>query len=184
MTSRDVEFYINLYKANRDDNCEYVRGRFPDNVASVAAPNASTLVLHLNASYDPEWFLYKELSQLVPLPLAWDRTSLSQPAPTTDNGHLPDTTTAGAQAVYKFLDAQSKDISTWTTSPLWTVVDGPWKLQSFTTDGRPRSCRTLTIRGRRSPRSRSSSRGRLTSLAETARLSVDLGHPNEADKRR
>ena len=135
VTSRDVEFYINLYKANRADNCEYVPGRFPDNVVSVSAPNVSTLVLHLNASYDPEWFLYNELSQLVPLPLAWDRTSLSQPAPTSDNGHLPDSTTAGAQAVYKFLDAQSKDLGKWTTSPLWSVVDGPWKLQSSSTDG-------------------------------------------------
>ena len=51
-------------------------GRFPDNVVSVAAPNSSTLVLHLNASYDPEWFLYNQLSQLVPMPLAWHRTSL------------------------------------------------------------------------------------------------------------
>jgi peptide/nickel transport system substrate-binding protein len=135
VTSRDVEFYINLYKANRADNCEYVPGRFPDNVVSLSAPNASTLVLHLNASYDPEWFLYNELSQLVPLPLAWDRTSLSQAASTSDNGHLPDSTPAGARAVYKFLDAQSKDMSTWTTSPLWTVVDGPWKLQSFTSVG-------------------------------------------------
>jgi peptide/nickel transport system substrate-binding protein len=135
ITSRDVEFYINIYKANRADNCEYVPGRFPDNVLSVSAPNASTLVLHLNAAYDPEWFLYNELSQLVPLPLAWDRTSLSQPAPTTDNGHLPDSTPAGARAVYKFLDTQSKDIAAWASSPLWTVVDGPWRLQSFTTDG-------------------------------------------------
>jgi peptide/nickel transport system substrate-binding protein len=135
VTSRDVEFYINIYKAERDNNCEYVPGRFPDNVASVAAPNASTLVLHLNASYDPEWFLYNELSQLVPLPLGWDRTSLSQPAPTKDDGHLPDTTSAGAQAVYKFLDSQSKNSSKWTTSPLWTVVDGPWKLQSITSQG-------------------------------------------------
>lgn len=135
VTSRDVEFYIDLYKATRSANCEYVPGRFPDNVVSVQAPNASTLVLHLNASYDPEWFLYNELSQLVPLPLAWDRTSLSQPAPTSDNGHLPDSTTGGAKAVYNFLDAQSKDIATWTTSPIWTIVDGPWKLQAITTAG-------------------------------------------------
>ena len=67
--------------------------------------------------------------------LAWDRKSLSQPAPTSDNGHLPDSTTAGAQAVYKFLNTQSKDLATWTTSPLWSVVDGPWKLQSFTSNG-------------------------------------------------
>jgi peptide/nickel transport system substrate-binding protein len=135
VTSRDVVFYINLYKAEKPENCEYVPGHFPDNLVSVATPNASTLVLHLNRSYDPEWFLYNELSQLVPLPLAWDRTSLSQAAPTSSSGHLPDATTAGAQAVYKFLNAQAAKSSTWTSSPLWTVVDGPWKLSEFTSDG-------------------------------------------------
>src|SRR6202020_2864577 len=61
-------------------------------------------------------------------------SSLSQRAPAADNGHLPPSTTAGAQVVYNFLDAQSKRLSAWTTSPLWSVVDGPWKLQSFTSD--------------------------------------------------
>ena len=79
--------------------------------------------------------LYNELSQITPMPLAWDRTSLSQPAPTSDNGHLPDTTKAGAAAVYKFLDTQRKQLGSWATSPLWSVVDGPFKLQSFNTDG-------------------------------------------------
>jgi peptide/nickel transport system substrate-binding protein len=69
------------------------------------------------------------------LPLAWDRTSLSQPAPTSDNGRLPDTTKAGAAAIYKFLDTQSKDLGSWTSSPLWRVVDGPFELQSFTSAG-------------------------------------------------
>ena len=60
------------------------------------------------------------------MPLAWDRTSLSQPAPTSDNGHLPDAGgKASAQAVYKFLDAESKKLASWSTSPLWSVVDGP-----------------------------------------------------------
>jgi peptide/nickel transport system substrate-binding protein len=135
VTSRDVVFYINLYKAEKSENCEYVPGRFPDNLVSVATPNASTLVLHLNRSYDPEWFLYNELSQLVPLPLAWDRKSLSQPAPTIASSDLPDATTAGAQAVYTFLNTQATKSSAWTTSPLWTVVDGPWKLSAFSSDG-------------------------------------------------
>ena len=29
VTSRDVEFYINIYKANRAENCEYVPGTLP-----------------------------------------------------------------------------------------------------------------------------------------------------------
>ena len=107
--------------------------------------------------------LYNELSQITPLPLAWDRTSLSQPAPTTDNGHLPDTTKAGAAAVYKFLDAQSKKLGSWATSPLWSVVDGPMKLHELQ-HRRARCARAEpglvgNAEGRRSPSS-SSSRSR------------------------
>ena len=42
---------------------------------------------------------------------------------------------AKCKAVYTFLTAQSKIASTYATSPLWSVVDGPWKLSSFSTDG-------------------------------------------------
>ena len=136
VTARDVEFWMNLYKSSPSTvYCGYVPGYFPDNVTKVSAPNASTVVFSLNRSYNPEWFIYNELSQIFPLPLAWDRTSLSQPAPSSDNGHLPDTTAAGAKAVYTFLDTQSKDLGTWASSPLWSVVDGPFKLQSFTSTG-------------------------------------------------
>jgi peptide/nickel transport system substrate-binding protein len=136
VTARDVEFWINLYKASPSTNyCGYVPGYFPDNLKSVSAPNASTVVLDLTKSFNPTWFLYNELSQIYPIPLAWDRTSLSQPAPTSDNGHLPDSTKAGAEAVYKFLDTQSKTVGSWSSSPIWSVVDGPYKLQSFTSSG-------------------------------------------------
>jgi peptide/nickel transport system substrate-binding protein len=136
VTSRDVVFWMNLLKASpATEWCGYVPGYFPDNVSSVTAPNASTVVFHFSKTYNPEWLLYSELSQVTPLPLAWDRTSLSQPAPTSDNGHLPDTTKAGAKAVFAFLDAQSKKLGGWASSPLWKVVDGPFKLKSFTSDG-------------------------------------------------
>lgn len=133
VTSRDVMLWINLYKADPAKNyCGYVPGYFPDNVTSVQAPDPQTVILHLNKAYNPEWFTYNELSQIYPIPLAWDRTSLSALAPKSDNGHLPDATKSGAEAVYKFLDAQSKDLGTWASSPIWSVVDGPFKLQSFT----------------------------------------------------
>ncbi|MBO0768663.1 MAG: hypothetical protein J2O48_08280, partial [Solirubrobacterales bacterium] len=87
-------------------------------------------------AYNPEWFTYNELSQVTPMPLEWDRTSLSQPAQKTDNGHLPDAQGKGqAEAVYNFLDAQAKKQSSYAKSPLWSIVDGPWKLQSDTTSG-------------------------------------------------
>ncbi len=136
VTSRDLVFWMNVLKAGPSTEwCGYLPGYFPGNVTSYSAPNPKTFVLHLNKAYNPEWFLYNELSQLTPLPLAWDRTSLSQPAPLSDNGHLPDTSEAGAAAVYKFLDGEARKLGTWTTSPLWSVVDGPFRLQSFTNTG-------------------------------------------------
>ncbi len=136
VTSRDLVFWMNVLKASPSTEwCGYAPGYFPDNVVSYSAPNPTTFTITFNKVYDPEWILYSELSQITPMPLAWDRTSLSQKAPTTDNGHLPDTTKAGAAAVYAFLDKQSKDLGSWGTSPLWSVVDGPFKLQNLTSDG-------------------------------------------------
>jgi peptide/nickel transport system substrate-binding protein len=134
--ARDVIFWLNVVKASpATEWCGYAPGYFPDLITSYSAPNPSTVVLHLNKSYDPEWVIYNVLSQITPMPLAWDRTSLSQPAPKTDNGHLPDTTKAGAMAVYNFLNAQAKQPSSWVSSPLWSIVDGPFKLASITTSG-------------------------------------------------
>jgi peptide/nickel transport system substrate-binding protein len=136
VTSRDLVFWMNVMKASPSTEwCGFAPGYFPDNVVSYSAPDPSTFVITFNKAYDPEWVLYSELSQLYPMPLAWDRTSMSQKAPTSDNGHLPDTTKSGGAAVYKFLDAESKKLGSWASSPLWSVVDGPFKLQSFTSTG-------------------------------------------------
>jgi peptide/nickel transport system substrate-binding protein len=136
VTSRDLVFWMNVLKASpATEWCGYAPGYFPDLVTSYSAPDPTTFVMRFNKAYNPEYVLYNVLSQLTPLPLAWDRTSLSQPAPTSDNGHLPDTTRAGGAAIYKFLDSEAKKRGRWTTSPLWKVVDGPFKLQSFTSTG-------------------------------------------------
>ena len=37
--------------------------------------------------------------------------------------------------VFNFLTAQSKDIATYGTNPLWQTVDGPWKLNQYQSDG-------------------------------------------------
>ncbi len=110
-------------------------GTFPDNVVKVSAPNPTTVVFDFNQAYDEKWLVYNELSQVIPLPIAWDRTSLSAAAPSPTAAGLPDTTTAGAKSVYTFLNAQSQKQSTWATSPIWSVVDGPFKLSSFTNTG-------------------------------------------------
>jgi peptide/nickel transport system substrate-binding protein len=135
LSSRDVLFWMNLLKADKTEFFGYVPGYFPDNVVKVSAPNPTTVVFDFNKAYDEKWLVYNELSQVIPLPIAWDRTSLSAPAPSPTASGLPDTTTAGAKAVYAFLNTQALKQSTWATSPIWSVVDGPFQLTSFTNTG-------------------------------------------------
>lgn len=135
VTARDVEFWIDLMKAaikiSPGNWGGYVKGYFPDNVLAVKTPNPSTVVLDLNKGYSSQWYWYNELSQITPIPqAAWDKTSANGPVGNDD------LTPKGAAAVYNFLIGQSKDLSTYTTNPLWKVVDGPWKLTGFTTTSR------------------------------------------------
>ena len=37
--------------------------------------------------------------------------------------------------MYAYLNDQAKEFSTYVTSPLWSIVDGPWKLSAFSADG-------------------------------------------------
>ncbi len=136
VSARDVVFWMNMLKANKANWAAYVPGAFPDNVVSYQATSPTTVVFNLNASYNPTWFTYNELSQITPMPMAWDVTAAGQAAPSETSTTAPDLTTAGAVAVYTFLNAQAKDTATYTTSPIWSVVDGPWKLQSFTSQGK------------------------------------------------
>lgn len=135
VTSRDVAFFLNILKAKPTNYGAYVPTYFPDNVASYTEPDAKTIVINLTQAYNHDWFLYNELSQLTPLPLAWDVTADGQPAPTTDNGKLPDSTPAGALAVYAYLNGLAKNTAGYANSPVWSVVDGPWKLANYTNTG-------------------------------------------------
>jgi peptide/nickel transport system substrate-binding protein len=130
VTSRDVEFWINLVKAEKDNYGAYSAGGFPDDIKSVTLDGPSALTLSLNASYNPDEFTYSQLSLLTAIPQqAWDKTSA-----TGKVGNY-DMTPSGAAAVYNFLNGQSKDESTWATNPLWKVVDGAWTLTGYTTQG-------------------------------------------------
>jgi len=132
VTARDVEFFMNLVKAEKDIWAAYVPGFFPDNIVATTSPNPETVVFHLSQSYgtNSTWFFYNELSQITPLPQqVWDKTSTGSPV-----GNY-DLTSSGARKVWNFLEAQSVSVGSYDTNPLWTVVDGPWRLKSFTESG-------------------------------------------------
>jgi len=123
--SQDVLFWMNMMFTEKGNWADYTAGYFPDNVASVKATGPLTVVFHLKRAFSTNWYLYNQLSQITPMPAAWDRTA-SGPS------HC-ETTPADCPAVYKYLDGLSKDVSTYASNPLWQVVDGPWHLTSFST---------------------------------------------------
>jgi peptide/nickel transport system substrate-binding protein len=126
VTARDVTFWMNLLDVAKNNWAGYVPGEFPDNLTNVTAVNSTTVDFTFNRVYNPQWILYNELSQITPIPQhVWDRTSL------TGKVGDYDLTPAGAKKVYNFLLAQANDAATYTTSPLWKVVDGPFQLSKF-----------------------------------------------------
>jgi len=126
--STDVMFWINMLQAvGSTDWGGFVPGGFPTNVSNIKATSPTQITMTMDKAYNPTWFTSNELSQITPMPVAWDRTA-SGPSDCA-------TTVADCKAVYSYLDAQSKSMSSWATSPIWGVVDGPFKLTAFNPDG-------------------------------------------------
>ncbi len=132
----DVLFWLHMMEAEFANWAGSAPGGIPTNITSMSATGPDQVTLNLNKAYSSLWFTYNELSQITPMPMAWDVTSLG--AKPGSGGCTTDTAAdkwAKCTAVYNFLTVQAKDTSTYTTSPIWTIVNGPWKLQSFNTDG-------------------------------------------------
>jgi peptide/nickel transport system substrate-binding protein len=131
VTSRDVEFWFNLIKANKDQWANYNKGRAPDNWTSFTTVDDTHFTLTFDKAYNTDWMLANELSMITPLPQhVWDKTS--------DSGKVGDAdrTAAGAKQVWDYLNTAAKKISAYQTDPLWKAIDGPYGIQSFSTSGK------------------------------------------------
>src|ERR1700683_2719039 len=127
VTAQNVMFWLNMLQAVGDVDWGAFTG-FPNTVVSkIKAVSSTELTMTMDKSYSHNWFLYNELSQITPMPEAWDRTA-SGPS------HCS-TTVRHCEAVYSSLNTQSKALASYATSPLWGIVDGPWKLSAFNEDG-------------------------------------------------
>lgn len=151
--AKDVVFFMNLLKTVKDaDWADYSPGYFPDNVKSVTATGQFQVTFDLTSAVSPTWFTDNELSQITPLPTAWDITktgaaagsggcsSASYSTITTSSSKAnPIIPTSPAAkrcfAVYNYLanakTGQAATPTTYASNPLWAVVDGPWRLKTF-----------------------------------------------------
>jgi peptide/nickel transport system substrate-binding protein len=125
VTAQNVMFWLNMELAEPADYGAYTG--FPANVKDITVVSPTELTMVMDKPYNPNWFIYNDLSQVSPMPDAWDRTA-SGPSSCA-------TTVSDCAAVYTYLDGQSKNLSGYVGSPIWSVVDGPWKLSAFNADG-------------------------------------------------
>jgi len=125
VTAQNVMFWLNMEQALPQDYGAYTG--FPANVKDITVVSPTELTMTMDQAYSPLWFQYNELSQITPMPEAWDRTA-SGPS------HCS-TTASDCAKVYAYLDAQAKNFSGYVSSPLWSIVDGPWRLSAFNADG-------------------------------------------------
>ncbi len=130
VTSQDAAFWIDMIKAavkvSSADWSNYTpKVGLPDQLASMSTPNSHTLVLNLTTKVNPVWFFENSIASIIPMPVhAWAKASA--------NGKVLDPSNpANAAKIYKFLAAQAKSVTTYSSNPLWQVVDGPFQLTSF-----------------------------------------------------
>jgi peptide/nickel transport system substrate-binding protein len=134
--ANDLIFFLNMLEANKANYAAYAPGLAPDNIASYAATGPQQVTLHLKSTYSSLWYTYNQLATMYPFPPAWDVTKAG--AAPGSGGCLTDSPADGwakCKAVWNYLNSQNKDTASYASNPLWKVVDGPWKLTTYSIDG-------------------------------------------------
>jgi peptide/nickel transport system substrate-binding protein len=130
VSAADVVFTMDEIKAAIAESAAnwgpYSQGSgIPDEVASVVASGPSTVVITMKAPVNPGWFEDDMLADVDPMPAhAWAKASADGPL-------LDYTNPANAKKIYDFLAAQSGQLRSYASNPLWKVVDGPYTLTAF-----------------------------------------------------
>lgn len=131
----NVMFWVNMMKVKGPRLGAYTPGYFPDNLTSYEKVSHNQVRFTFDKVYSKTWVLMNQLSLITPMPRAWDRTA-EGPANASEN-------LADIPAVYDYLVSQNGEWTeednslrtTWADSPIWSVVNGPWRLKSYTLDG-------------------------------------------------
>jgi peptide/nickel transport system substrate-binding protein len=127
VTTTDVMFWLNMLKAVGATDWGAYTGFPAAFVSNIKVVSPTEIQMTTNKAYSHNWFLYNDLSQITPMPPAWDKTA--------SGSSNCATTVSDCTAVYNYLNTQSKNLPGYATSPLWGVVDGPFKLSAFNADG-------------------------------------------------
>jgi peptide/nickel transport system substrate-binding protein len=131
----NVMFWMHLLERHGPKFGAYVKGYFPDNLTAYEKVADDAVRFTFDRAYSKNWVLLNQLTMITPMPRAWDRTA-DGPADATHHKEQVD-------AVYEFLMAENGDMvaetnahrTRWPDSPVWSVVNGPWRLKEYTPQG-------------------------------------------------
>jgi peptide/nickel transport system substrate-binding protein len=126
----NVVFFINMMIAAGKNFAFYAPNGLPADVTNVKAASKYVVTMDITTpKFSEAWFTNNMLSEITPMPTAWDRTAKGP-------SHCS-TVVADCNAVYSYLAGQATTHpNTWATSKIWSVVDGPWKIQSLDSEGK------------------------------------------------
>ena len=122
---------MNMMHAETANWYDYVPGLFPDNIKNVVATSPTEVTFTFNKSYDPTWMTYNEFSQITPFPAAWDITATggaNASGGCSTGAYGAAATDAACTKVYNYLSGQASNISAYSSTPIWAVVDGPYTI--------------------------------------------------------
>ena len=130
-----VMLWMHLLEAKKEEYGGYAPGYFPDNLTGYEKVAEDQVRFTFDGAYAQNWVLMNQFSLITPLPKAWDRTAEGPANATVDKDE--------ACAVYDYLMAENGDVyaeensarAHWADSPIWSIVNGPWKLASYAADG-------------------------------------------------
>ncbi|MEU8822945.1 peptide ABC transporter substrate-binding protein [Streptomyces sp. NPDC048636] len=118
VTTRDVKFWFDLIQHNKAEWGGYSPGLLPDNIKRFRTVDDHTFQLRLDRAYNPAWFTANQLLYFTPLPRhAWD--------PREED----------PKKVFARLTRHAEQLSRFATDPLWKTVNGPWRIEKWTTSG-------------------------------------------------
>jgi peptide/nickel transport system substrate-binding protein len=131
----NVMFWVNMLKVKGPRNGNYTPGYFPDNLTSYEKVSDNQVRFTFDKAYSRTWVLMNQLTMITPMPKAWDRTAEGPANASADPADI--------EKVYEYLVSENgwwtvedNEVRTrWATSPVWSVVSGPWRLKSYALDG-------------------------------------------------
>ena len=132
VNAQSVMFFLNMYHSDPSAYCGYVPGYgIPDQVASASAPNDSTVVINFTKAVNPNWMLYNYLSEIVPMPDAWDVSAAGTPSTCATGTYGAAATDTACKAVVTYLQKYAESTADYANSFWQSGTDGPYELTAF-----------------------------------------------------